>query len=63
MIARYIQTYTLHQGRPPTIREIAKANGIASTNGVECHLKALEGKGVIEREPTLARGIRMLCEV
>ena len=41
----------------PTVREIAAAMGIKSPNGVACHLKALEKKGVIERRPGIARGL------
>lgn len=43
----------------PTVREIADHFGIHSTNAVADHLKALERKGVIEREARAARGIRL----
>jgi repressor LexA len=46
-------------GRPPTMRELGSALGITSTNGVRCFLEALETKGFIERDPGLARGIRL----
>lgn len=32
----------------PTIREVAAAMGINSPNGVMCHVRALQRKGVIE---------------
>lgn len=48
------------RGFPPTLREIASAMGIASTNGVNDHLKALERKGRIEREDTSSRGITVV---
>jgi repressor LexA len=41
----------------PTIREIAAAMGIASVNGVQGHLDALEKKGVLRRKPGIARGV------
>ena len=44
-------------GYPPTIRDICKKFGISSPNGVMCHLKALEKKGKINRNPNLSRGI------
>jgi len=43
----------------PTIREIAAAMGIASVNGVQGHLAALEKKGVVRRTPGVARGIEL----
>jgi repressor LexA len=44
------------QGMPPTIAEIGAEFDIASTNGVNDHLVALEKKGFIERS-SKARGI------
>lgn len=44
------------RGMPPTIAEIGEEFGIASTNGVNDHLVALERKGFIERS-SKARGI------
>jgi repressor LexA len=45
--------------RPPSRPELARALGIASTNGVFKHLAALERKGAIELTPGSARGIRI----
>lgn len=45
-------------GCPPTIAEIGEEFGIASTNGVNDHLNALERKGFIERAAK-ARGIHV----
>jgi repressor LexA len=44
----------------PTVREIALALSIRSPNGVVCHLKALEKKGLIKRTPHSSRGIEVL---
>ena len=44
----------------PTVREIAAAFSIRSPNGVVCHLKALERKGLIKRTPRSSRGIEVL---
>jgi repressor LexA len=44
-------------GYPPTIRDICRKFDISSPNGVMCHLKALEKKGKINRNPNLSRGI------
>jgi repressor LexA len=43
----------------PTVREIARAFGFKSPNGVTCHLVALERKGYVKRRHT-ARGIEVL---
>ena len=48
------------KGWPPTIREIGKATGIRSPNGVMCHLKALEKKGRIETEEKTSRCIKLV---
>ena len=53
----FICDYIQSTGYPPTIRDICKKFGISSPNGVMCHLKALEKKGKINRNPNLSRGI------
>jgi repressor LexA len=51
---------SLHeQGRPPTIREIGEAFGIASTNGVRYYLDRLEKAGRIRRDRWTSRGIEL----
>jgi len=47
------------QGRPPTIREIGEAFGIASTNGVRYYLDRLEKAGRIRRDKWTSRGIEL----
>lgn len=47
------------RGYGPTVREIGEAFGISSPNGVMCHLKALEKKGLITREPNMSRAIQL----
>jgi len=47
------------RGYGPTVREIGTAFGIKSPNGVMCHLKALEKKGLIQRENFSARAIQV----
>lgn len=47
------------RGYGPTVREIGAEFGISSPNGVMCHLKALEKKGLISREPNMSRAITM----
>ncbi len=49
-------------GLPPTYRELGRALGIASTNGVRRHLEALERKGYL-RMRRAARGLELAKEV
>ncbi len=53
----------INRGYGPTVREIADQFGIASPNGVVCHLKALEKKGLIIRSPNKSRAIELTDEV
>ncbi len=62
-VLEFIGEHLSRVGRPPTLREIAGAFMMASTNGAKCHLRALERKGYIERNAHVARGIRMAASV
>lgn len=57
-ILQFIIESIRDRGWPPTIAEIGQEFDIASTNGVNDHLVALEKKGYIERN-SQARGIRV----
>ena len=57
-VLAYVVECIHEQGYPPTIAEIGEKFGIASTNGVNDHLVALEKKGYITRT-SKARGIRV----
>jgi len=48
-----------NRGYGPTVREIGEKFEIASPNGVMCHLRALEKKGLITREPNMSRAIQI----
>ncbi|MEM9187513.1 MAG: transcriptional repressor LexA [Planctomycetota bacterium] len=50
------------RGYGPTVREIGDNFEIKSPNGVMCHLKALEKKGLITREPNMSRAIQLTAE-
>lgn len=50
------------RGYGPTVREIGTQFQISSPNGVMCHLKALEKKGLINREPNMSRAIMLATE-
>lgn len=59
-IYEFIRDKIQIRGYPPTVREIGNEFGIRSPNGVMCHLKALQKKGLIERAPHMSRAIKML---
>jgi repressor LexA len=56
-VLRFIAREIEERGYPPTIREIGEALDIASTNGVNDHLKALEKKGYLQRDPVKSRAL------
>ncbi len=58
-IYEFLQEYMAMNGYPPTVREIGKAVGIKSTSLVSYYLKSLDQKGLIDREPSVSRGIRL----
>jgi repressor LexA len=55
-ILQFIRSFGREKGYPPTIREIGKAFGIASTNGVRYHLEILERGGLLHRRSRISRG-------
>ena len=55
----FIRDRIKKRGYGPTVREIATEFDINSPNGVMCHLKALEKKGLIFREPNMSRAIQI----
>ncbi len=61
-VYEFIRDKIRGRGYGPTVREIGKQFGISSPNGVMCHLKALERKGVITREPNMSRAIQLAAE-
>jgi repressor LexA len=56
-ILSFIQRFAREHGYPPTIREIGKAYGISSTNGVRYYLHLLEKAGHLKRSERISRGI------
>jgi repressor LexA len=55
----FIKDKILNRGYGPTVREIGTGFKIRSPNGVMCHLKALEKKGLITREAHMSRAIQI----
>lgn len=59
-IYNFIRSKIQGRGYGPTVREIGLQFQIKSPNGVMCHLKALQKKGLIHREPNMSRAIQLL---
>jgi repressor LexA len=58
----FIRDKIVNRGYGPTVREIGENFDISSPNGVMCHLKALEKKGLILRSPNKSRAIELTRE-
>jgi repressor LexA len=58
-ILDFIKSFSLNNGYPPTIREIGEAVEISSTSVVNYNLNALQKEGLIIRDRTVSRGIRL----
>jgi repressor LexA len=61
-VYEFIREKIRNRGYGPTVREIGAQFEISSPNGVMCHLKALEKKGLIVREPNMSRAIMLTTE-
>jgi len=58
-ILDYIAATLRARGYPPSVREIARAVGLASTSAVHHHLQILEREGYLERGAAQSRAIRL----
>jgi repressor LexA len=56
----FIKRYSAKYGYPPTVRDIGKAVGLASSSTVHAHLANLEKIGLLRRDPTKPRAIELL---
>ena len=56
----FIKRYSNDFGYPPTVRDIGKAVGLASSSTVHAHLANLEKLGLLRRDPSKPRAIEML---
>jgi len=61
-IFEYIRRYASKYGYPPTVREIGKAVGLASSSTVHAHLANLEKYGLLRRNPSKPRAIELLLD-
>ena len=56
----FIKKYSARYGYPPSVRDIGKAVGLASSSTVHAHLANLEKVGMLRRDPTKPRAIELL---
>jgi len=56
----FIRRYSARYGYPPTVRDIGKAVGLASSSTVHAHLANLEKIGLLRRDPSKPRAIELL---
>lgn len=59
-VYQFIRDKIMTRGYGPTVREIGEEMAIRSPNGVMCHLRALEKKGMIKRDANKSRAIELV---
>jgi repressor LexA len=57
-VLQAIEAFKYEHGYPPSVREIGERVGLSSTSTIHAHLKALERRGLISRDPTKPRALR-----
>jgi repressor LexA len=62
-ILQFIREFIDENRYPPTIREIGKDVGISSTSVVKYNLDVLARRDLIERNPDISRGIRLVGDL
>ena len=61
-LLKFIHKHNEEIGWPPTVREIQSEFGMSSTSVADYWINKLVNAGVIEREPGVARGLRITAE-
>jgi repressor LexA len=56
-ILEVIRDFTEQRGYPPSVREIGERVGLSSSSTVQSHLKSLEKRGLVHRDPTKPRAL------
>ena len=59
-VLQVVRACVARRGYPPSIREIGDAVGLRSTSSVAYHLKALQEKGYLYRDPGRPRTVELL---
>jgi len=56
-ILEVIREFSRERGYPPSVREIGERVGLSSSSTVQSHLKTLERRGLLRRDPTKPRAL------
>lgn len=56
-ILNFVSAEVQSKGYPPSVREIGAAVGLSSSSTVHAHLRALERKGLVKRDPSKPRAL------
>lgn len=59
-ILNFVNGYIKENGYPPSIREICKGVGLSSTSTVHAHLNNLTQSGLIKKDNSKSRGIKIV---
>ena len=59
-ILDFVNRQVREKGYPPSVREICSAVGFKSTSTVHSYIKKLEELGLIEKDPTKPRALKVL---
>lgn len=62
MILEFLDKEIRERGYPPSVREICQAVGLKSTSTVHGYLTRLEKKGLIKKDPTKPRALKVLTQ-
>ncbi|WP_061960386.1 transcriptional repressor LexA [Demequina flava] len=60
LILEFIRECVDSRGYPPSMREIGRAVGLTSTSSVQHQLSALQGKGLLRRDPNRPRAMEVI---
>lgn len=61
-ILEFVNRQVQEKGYPPSVREICKAVGFKSTSTVHAYLSTLEEEGLISKDPTKTRALKVIDE-
>ncbi len=61
-VLEFLKAYLDENGYPPTVREIGRGIGVKSTSLISYYLNRLEEHGLITREASVSRAIRLTDE-
>lgn len=59
-ILDFVNSQVIEKGYPPSVREICSAVGFKSTSTVHSYLQKLEKSGMIQKDPTKPRALKLM---